>query len=379
MTVEPSFCDTPGLGGLRRRRRPRATVIDLTGAPFLQRHVDLGHRGPGLGQRQVHDGGRRVRRREDLRPRRRRPARPPPERARRRSRRRSTRCAAACAGPPRPPPWPPASDPSRAARPPPWGSASKISPGPALVPTGAPRSATAAAAGETMVADAAAAPMTPVSVSSVTPGARNPAIGAAASRCGITSGSGAGVGSAAGQRAQAGGQAGGVEARRDVGRGGAGQHVVERPERGVVRQRLPDPGRQRAHGGVGDEGHRAGHRLVEHERQRVDVGPAVDRLALGRLGRDVARRAHHGARRLGPGRLGQGPGHAEVGHPHPALLVEEEVGRLDVAVHQAPRRGRRPGPGPPRSPAAAAWECESRTPRSSRSRSEPPPRYSSTR
>jgi hypothetical protein len=30
-----------------------------------------------------------------------------------------------------------------------------------------------------------------------------------------------------------------------------------------------------------------------------------------------------------------GTGHAEVGHPDPALLVEEQVRRLDVAVHQA--------------------------------------------
>ena len=39
---------------------------------------------------------------------------------------------------------------------------------------------------------------------------------------------------------------------------------------------------------------------------------------------------------LGVGRFGQGAGHAEVGHPDPALLVEEQVGRLDVAVHQPP-------------------------------------------
>ena len=44
------------------------------------------------------------------------------------------------------------------------------------------------------------------------------------------------------------------------------------------------------------------------------------------------------------GRLGQGPGQAEVGDAEPALVVEQEVGRLDVAVHECRGGGRSRGP-----------------------------------
>ena len=82
-----------------------------------------------------------------------------------------------------------------------------------------------------------------------------------------------------------------------------------------------------------------GDRLDQHERERVHVGLAVDRLALRLLGRRVARGAEHDARRLGPRRLGDGPGQAEVGDAQPAVLVEQEVGGLDVAVDEAPAVG----------------------------------------
>ena len=87
----------------------------------------------------------------------------------------------------------------------------------------------------------------------------------------------------------------------------------------------------------------------------------------------------HRPRRLGPGRFGQGPGHAEVGHAHPALLVEEEVGRLDVAVHQAPGSGHRPDPAPPRPPTARPASGSAGRPGRGGRGSEPPPRYSVTR
>ena len=38
--------------------------------------------------------------------------------------------------------------------------------------------------------------------------------------------------------------------------------------------------------------------------------------------------------RFGHGRLGQGPGQTEVGDPQTAVLVEDEVGRLDVTVDE---------------------------------------------
>ncbi len=137
------------------------------------------------------------------------------------------------------------------------------------------------------------------------------------------------------QRTQPGRQAGGVQAGRHIGRGGTGQHVVQRAQQLVVRQGLPDTGGQRPHGGVLHEGHHPRHGLIQNQRQRVDVGPAVDGLPLGRLGAYVSSGPDHRSRRLGPGRLRQGAGHAEVGHPDPALLVEEQVGRLDVPVHQS--------------------------------------------
>ena len=107
---------------------------------------------------------------------------------------------------------------------------------------------------------------------------------------------------------------------------------------------------QRAHRRVRHEGHGAGDRLVEHQGQRVHVGPPSTFFPRPIRGRHSRPCADHRPGGLGAGRFGQGPGHAEVGHVHPALLVEEEVRRLDVAVHQAPGSGHRPDPAPPRRP-----------------------------
>ena len=109
--------------------------------------------------------------------------------------------------------------------------------------------------------------------------------------------------------------------------------------------RLADAGHERGDGGVGREGHRAGDRLDEDEAERVHVGLAVDGLALGLLRRGVAGGAEHGALRLGPRRLGQGAGQAEVGDAQPAVVAEQEVGGLDVAVDEAAAVGVVEGPG----------------------------------
>ena len=92
--------------------------------------------------------------------------------------------------------------------------------------------------------------------------------------------------------------------------------------------------RERADRGVGHRGHGAGDRLDEHDRERVEIGAAVERRARRLLRRRVSRGTDHRAGRFGPTRLGERARQAEVGDPQDAVLVEEEVGRLDVAVHE---------------------------------------------
>ena len=121
--------------------------------------------------------------------------------------------------------------------------------------------------------------------------------------------------------------------------GGASRAGTSAPELGRHRDGLVDPGHERAEGGVGGERHLAADRLDDHQGERVDVAAAVERGALGLLGRGVAGGAEHRAGGLGPGGLGEGAGEAEVGDAQAALVVEEEVGRLDVAVDEAPAVG----------------------------------------
>ena len=75
----------------------------------------------------------------------------------------------------------------------------------------------------------------------------------------------------------------------------------------------------------------AGEHLVEHDAERVDVGLAGHRLAERLLGRDVVGRAEHPAGQR-QAFLGQRAGDAEVRDLRAALLAEEDVVRLDVAV-----------------------------------------------
>ena len=72
---------------------------------------------------------------------------------------------------------------------------------------------------------------------------------------------------------------------------------------------------------------------VEHGRaQRPDVGRGVATLTGGHLGRQVGRRAGDQPG-LGQGRVGRDVRDAEVGDLHPPAPVDQDVGRLDVAVH----------------------------------------------
>jgi hypothetical protein len=113
---------------------------------------------------------------------------------------------------------------------------------------------------------------------------------------------------------------------------------------------------------VARERRRAGQELVRHGAEGIEVRPVVDSGAasyllrrhvgrcaedegsFGELGRCCPRGTLQDGRAIGMlgrrhprGALGgrQPSGHAEVGHQGVALLIEEDVGRLDVAVHNA--------------------------------------------
>ena len=87
--------------------------------------------------------------------------------------------------------------------------------------------------------------------------------------------------------------------------------------------------------GLAEERHPAGEALVQHEAERVEVGATVEAAAADLLGRQVLGRAHHdvvagevvvaGLETLGD---------AEVGEQHPAVGGDQDVARLDVAVHE---------------------------------------------
>jgi hypothetical protein len=99
-------------------------------------------------------------------------------------------------------------------------------------------------------------------------------------------------------------------------------------------QRRVHPRHEGGDGGVADEGHLTGDRLHQHQGQRVDVGLPVEGGTLSLLRRGVAGRSQHGIGRLRPGRLGQRPGDPEVGDGEAALVVEQQVGGLDVPVDE---------------------------------------------
>ncbi len=119
-----------------------------------------------------------------------------------------------------------------------------------------------------------------------------------------------------------------------VGSPGALDDGAERTELGRRQDPADGARRQRADRGVPDDRHLARRGLDEHEPEGVQVGAPVEGQRAALLGRGVAGGADEGADRFGPRRLGEGPGQPEVGHTHRAVLVEEEVGGLDVAVHE---------------------------------------------
>ncbi len=85
----------------------------------------------------------------------------------------------------------------------------------------------------------------------------------------------------------------------------------------------------------------AGEQLEEHDAQRIDIGRGSHRLRAELLGRGVVRRhrAADVARQLlvGGGVVCEQLRHAEVEQPHAAARRDEDVARLQVAVHDQPR------------------------------------------
>jgi hypothetical protein len=84
------------------------------------------------------------------------------------------------------------------------------------------------------------------------------------------------------------------------------------------------------------EGDVAGEHLEQHDAEGVDVGLAVDVVAQRLLGRHVVRGAEH-APVGGQPLLVERAGDAEVGDLGRALLVDQDVLRLDVAVDDVAR------------------------------------------
>src|SRR5437762_2482257 len=81
-----------------------------------------------------------------------------------------------------------------------------------------------------------------------------------------------------------------------------------------------------------------GEELIEHDAGREDVRAPIDRLALDLFRRHVGRGSDHGAgaRRLAllALRLGDA-GDAEIGQFGVAAGIDQDIGRLDVAVDDA--------------------------------------------
>ena len=91
------------------------------------------------------------------------------------------------------------------------------------------------------------------------------------------------------------------------------------------------------HGAVTLKGQAAREHLIEHDAGRVDIGPGVDMLAPGLLGRNVM----HGAQ----GILRQGlsgilqAGDTEIGHLYTAVPQDHDILRLNIPVDDAAAMG----------------------------------------
>ena len=74
--------------------------------------------------------------------------------------------------------------------------------------------------------------------------------------------------------------------------------------------------------------------LVDDDTQRVEIGAAINVAILGLFRRHVLRRPHHGACARQPG-ASPGPHQAKIHQRRLSAGAEHDIGRLDVAVHDA--------------------------------------------
>ena len=122
--------------------------------------------------------------------------------------------------------------------------------------------------------------------------------------------------------------------------GGDGDELVE------GRRQARDPARRAGHpavhvlvgdvdGGLAGEGLGAGEHLEEHQPGGVDVAAGVGDAALDLLGGEVGDGAEQHALGAGDGLARDRPGQPEVGDLDRAVVVDDDVLGLDVAVDQA--------------------------------------------
>gem|GEM_PF-3333025 len=84
-------------------------------------------------------------------------------------------------------------------------------------------------------------------------------------------------------------------------------------------------------GASGGERPSSGQHFVEDDAQGINIGTAVSLAPRGLLGRHVGRGADDPARGF-PRRELERPGQPEIGHPDPAVGVEQDVLRLEIPV-----------------------------------------------
>ena len=121
------------------------------------------------------------------------------------------------------------------------------------------------------------------------------------------------------------------------------QFRVERRHR---LRRIIDQAPHRGHHRVGAERRNAGRHLVQHAAQAEQIGPAVERFAPRLFRRHVLRRAGDDSP-AGQRDVVGGAGQAEVGEHGPLdPFLQQDVGRLHIAMHQSLLvRRRQPGSG----------------------------------